>query len=315
MLDDGELGRLLDTGGGAGGQVTDPDLEQPYGDELSAHFEREIGRGTSLRASWVYKNLRRQTATVDLNRAVAYTVPFTFLDVGPDNEAGTSDDQTLNLFDREDGVRSNNVLTNPGPDVGTPSFDADHHTLELAYHRRFRDRWMLMASGSHTWTKQFYDESSRTGRLDPVHIRQGFEWRPNRRRFNTQSTTTYTIKVVGRYETPWWGLGTSTTYRFHSGYPWARRIRPRLPEAGRENMPAEPVTANRGPSLSIWDVRLEKAFSLGDGGAKLTALVDMFNLLNSDSVTNFRTISGSRFKEVIAILPPRSLRLGIDLRF
>ena len=309
-----ELGRLLDTEGGAGGQVTDRDLKQPYGEEASAHFEHEIGMGTSLRVSWVYKNLRRQIATVDLNRAVAFTVPFTFADVGPDNEAGTADDQTLNIFDREDGVSSNIVLTNPGPDVGTPAHDADHHTLELAFHRRFRDRWMLLASGGHTWTNQFYDESSRTGAQDTVHVRSVFEWRPNRRRYGPENTTTYNFKIVGRYETPWWGLGASTTYRFHSGYPWARRITPRLPEAGRENMPAEPVAHNRGPSLSILDVRLDKDFSLG-GGTALTALLDVSNALNAGTVTNFRTTSGSRFKEVIAILPGRSFRVGLDLRF
>ena len=310
-----ELGRLLDTEGGAGGQVTDPDLKQPYGEELSAHFEREIGLSTSLRVSWVYKNLRRQIAIVDLNRAVAYTVPFTFVDVGPDNEAGTADDQTLNIFDREDGVSSNNVLTNPGPDAGTPAHDADHHTLELAVHRRFRDRWMLLASGGHTWTNQFYDESSRTGPQDPVHVRSVFEWRPNRRRYSPESTTTSTYKVVGRYETPWWGLGASTTYRFHSGYPWARRITPNLPEAGRENMPAEPVASNRGPSLSIWDLRLDKDFTVGASGTTLSVLLDVSNVLNAGTVTNFRTTSGSRFKEVIAILPSRSLRVGVDLRF
>jgi len=316
VLDDpGELGRLLDTDGGGGDQVTDPDLEQPYGDELSVHFEQEIVTGTSLRASWVYKNLRKQTQVVDLNRAVAYTVPFSFLDVGPDNVEGTADDQTLSLFDREDGVSSNNVLTNPGPDAGTPEYNADFHTLEVAFHRRLRDRWMLMASGSHTWTKQFYDESSRTGTQDPVHIRQGFEWRPNRRRFNPQSTTDWNFKLIGRYQIPEWGLAASSTFRLHSGYPWARRITPRLPEAGRENMPSEPVTNNRGPRLSILDLRLEKSFEFGEGGSKLTLLADLFNVLNADTVTNFRTISGSRFKEVIAIVPARALRMGIDFRF
>jgi hypothetical protein len=44
-------------------------------------------------------------------------------------------------------------------------------------------------------------------------------------------------------------------------------------------------------------------------------LLDVSNVLNAGTVTNFRTTSGSRFKEVIAILPARSLRVGVDLRF
>ena len=75
---------------------------------------------------------------------------------------------------------------------------------------------MLLASGGHTWTNQFYDESSRTGPQDPST--SGASSSGDRTGVATApKTTTYNFKVAGRYDTPWWDLGASTTYRFHSG--------------------------------------------------------------------------------------------------
>jgi len=41
----------------------------------------------------------------------------------------------------------------------------------------------------------------------------------------------------------------------------------------------------------------------------------VFNLTNSDTVTNFRQTSGTRYNEVIALLDPRIVRLGIRYEF
>lgn len=101
-----ELGAQLRTFGGAGSVTIDPNLEHAYGDEFSAHFEHEIANSLSARGSYVYKNTRNVWAQVDLARVNAYTVPFSFVDVGADNTRGTADDQTLQLFDRPPGVPS-----------------------------------------------------------------------------------------------------------------------------------------------------------------------------------------------------------------
>ena len=72
---------------------------------------------------------------------------------------------------------------------------------------------------------------------------------------------------------------------------------------------------NRAPRVGIWDARIEKSVNVGSNGAKVTALVDVFNLLNSDTVVNFRTVSGPRYKEIISLLDPRTIRVGIQARF
>src|SRR5262249_5423114 len=109
-----ELGRLLTTVGGAGFVKVDRGLRHAYGEEASTHFEQELVPFLSARASYVYKNTRNGWAEVDLARVNAYTIPYAFLDVGPDGVRGTADDQPLALYDRPAGTPSNRVFTNPG---------------------------------------------------------------------------------------------------------------------------------------------------------------------------------------------------------
>ena len=44
-------------------------------------------------------------------------------------------------------------------------------------------------------------------------------------------------------------------------------------------------------------------------------LLDGFNLTNSATVLNYRTFSGSRYNEIVAILDPRVFRLGVRIEF
>jgi hypothetical protein len=60
------------------------------------------------------------------------------------------------------------------------------------------------------------------------------------------------------------------------------------------------------------------------GSRRVTAMVDVFNALNSDTVTNFRLTSPStntpltvnnRYKELIALIDPRIIRFGVRVDF
>jgi hypothetical protein len=83
--------------------------------------------------------------------------------------------------------------------------------------------------------------------------------------------------------------------------------------SGAENILAEPLTSNRGETTKVLDLRLEQAIKIGDG--RLTEIVDVFNVFNWDTVTNFTTISGPNWEQVLGLLPPRAVRVGADRRF
>ncbi|HEX6736939.1 MAG TPA: hypothetical protein VF310_01570, partial [Vicinamibacteria bacterium] len=315
-----ELGRELQRLGGAGFVTIDRDIEHPYGQELSTHLEHELVPSVSLRGSYVWKATRNEWAEVDLARVNAYTIPFSFLDIGPDNVRGTADDQTLQLFDRPRDAASNRVYTNPGR-VGLPSFDGDYHTVEFAINRRLKDRWLLLTSFEHTWADDFRNPAqATTSNLGTVRQATAYLWRPNQRNLGRQKSTFWNYKLLGRYEFPW-GVSLAASYKLQSGFNWARYVNVTLPNAGAEAVFMEPMDSNRAPNVHILDFRMEKAFELGGRRGKLTAMLDFFNALNSDVTTNFRIISVNnaastqRFKEVISILDPRAVRMGIRYGF
>jgi Carboxypeptidase regulatory-like domain/TonB dependent receptor len=316
-----ELGSRLTTLGGAGFVQVDRDLKHPYGQGITTTFERQLAQSLSARASYVFRAQRQGWAEVDLARFNAYTIPVAFRDVGPDNTSGTQDDQILNLLDRAAGIPEQRFFTTP-EQFGLPEFAGDYHTVEVALNRRFNARWLLMTSFEHTWADDLRNTGAPTGNLDVARqatftpfaaAYRTVLWNPNRRRLGQQETTYWNYKLVGRYVFPY-EIGVSSSYKLQSGFNWARAISVPLPNAGSEEILAEPLNANRSEHVHILDFRVEKALKLGRVG-RVTGMVDIFNILNANPVTNFRVVTGPRFKEVISILDPRIVRFGVRYEF
>ena len=179
--------------------------------------------GLSGRATYVYKNLRDVWGVLDVNRAPTYTVPFAFVDPGPDSVRGTSDDQTLNLLDRPANVAEQRVFTNPEGN------DADFHNVEFAVNRRFAGKWMLLAGLGYSWFDQIHDMVSPTGVTNiagngriPGDV--DFYYRPSQRLFGDdghETTSGFGFKLTGRYVFPW-EIGMSGSYRVQAGSQWGR---------------------------------------------------------------------------------------------
>ena len=306
--------------GGAGFVKIDRDLKSAFGQEASTHFEQEIAAHLSGRASYVYKSTRNGWAEIDLTRVNAYTIPFAFTDVGADGVRGSGDDQQLALYDRPADAPSTRTFTNTGKVPGVPALDGDYHTVEFALNRRFHGKWLLLTSFEHTWANDFRNTTTGLTSLDVVRqAATGFSGatnvmsQPNRRRLGRQETTYWNYKVLGRYVFPY-DFGVSGSYKLQSGYNWARNTSVTLPNAGSESILMEPLSSNRTENVHIVDFRVEKGFRLR-GAGKVTGMIDLFNALNANPITGFRTVTGARFKELIAVLDPRAARFGIRWDF
>jgi hypothetical protein len=307
-----ELGLFRSTEGGAGFVEVDDNIRRPYSQELSTHLEREITNGLSGRVSYVYKNVRDEWVEIDPNRFAAMTVPINVTDIGADGVAGTGDDSVLALVDRPSGTAQNRFLTNPTD----PAFNSDFHTVEFAVNRRFANRWMVLTSYAYTWLNQFHAAVTGTGALDALATARTYNWRPNQRLFGDEGKETSTIwnyKIIGRYTMPF-DVGVSGSWKVQSGRQWGRNLSFSFPGDGTQSVRVEPVTTNRAPTVSILDFRADKSFNFGRFG-KFTGMVDVFNLLNDGTVTNFTTVTGANFKRVIGILDPRVVRFGVRYDF
>lgn len=287
-----ELGRLLQTLGGGGFVRIDRDLIRPTGNELSANVEREIVSGLSGRLSYVYKNARNVWGEVDETRAPAYTVPFSFVDLGPDNTGDTGDEQTISTLDRPAATASDRVYTNPEGN------NDDYHTVEFALNRRFSNGWMVLTSFGHTWRQQ--------GTAN---------YRPADRMFldadGQENSTLWNYKLIARYTLPF-DIGLSGSWKLQSGEQWGRTVSVRFPGDGTRTVRVEPLNANRAPSVSIIDFRFDKSFRIRT--SRLTAMLDVFNAGNYGTVTDFRTTTVN-YREVTGILDPRVVRFGVKFNF
>jgi hypothetical protein len=307
-----ELGLFRSTQGGAGFVNVDDNIQRPYSQEISTHFEREILAGLSGRASYVYKNVRNEWVEVDPTRAAAMTIPIQVRDVGPDNIANSSDDQILNLLDMPAGTPQTRLFTN----ADDPAYNSDFQTLEFALNRRFANRWMLLTSYAYTWLNQFHSDTTNTGALDAIQQAREYNWHPNQRIFGDEGKETSTLwnyKIVGRY-TMRYEIGLSGSWKVQSGRNWGRSISYAFPGYGTLPLRVEEVTSNRAPTVSIVDFRADKSFSFGRYG-RVTGMVDVFNALNSGTVINFSTVTGTTYKRVIGILDPRVVRFGVRYEF
>ena len=303
-----ELGALLSTQGGAGFVRVDRNLNRPYSEEISGHFEHQIVAGLSARASYVYKNIRDDWAEVDLVRVGAYTIERTVPDVGPDGVSGTGDDKQIQVYDRQPGIGSDRVFTNPT----NPAYKSNYHTFEVALNRRFHGKWMALTAFGYTWLDQFHGVTSTTSALDSIGVGKAYLWRPNQRQFGGEPSSLWNYKLIGRYVLPF-ELGLSGSYKLQSGRNWGRTISVALPNAGSETIRVEPVNAQRAPNVGILDFRVDKSFKLKFVG-RVTAIFDVFNVTNSAAPTNFR-ITTVRYKEIIALLDPRVIRLAFRWAF
>ena len=287
-----ELSSFLRTVGGGGNVRIDRDLIRPKGNEVGANLEREIVQGLSGRLSYVYKNARDVWGELDAIRAPLYTVPFTFVDPGADNLAGTGDEQTFNTFDRPANADSDRVYTNPEGN------NDDFHTVEVAINRRFSGRWMLLSSFGYTWRS-----------LGTAN------YRPADRLFlddnGQEQTTLFNYKLIGRYTLPY-DIGLSGSWKLQSGVQWGRTVSVRFPGDGTRTVRVEPLNANRAPNVSILDFRVDKSFRMY--GTRLTAMLDVFNTFNYGTVTAWRSTTVN-YQEVTGILDPRVVRFGVKFSF
>jgi carboxypeptidase family protein len=312
-----EIGAFVRTLDAAAGAVTvDPNLERPYGEEVSTHFEQEIAAGLSGRLSYVYKNIRNEWDDIDTNRVGRFTTPVTLTDPGPDGRANTADDQVIQGFDLQAGTTERRMFTN------IPEFDSDFHTVEVALNRRFSNKWMALTSFEYTWRKAYFDvaqaSTSAIGAAGVGKVATGdtsFQWEnPNQKLFGRETQTLWNYKAIGRYVFPF-EIGVSGSYKLQSGRQWGRIWSAPFTVAGTTSLRVEPANERRAPNVGIFDIRLDKSIRLPGGAGRLTGMLDIFNVTNSDVITNFNHNTGSSFLRVIALLDPRIVRLGARWEF
>jgi hypothetical protein len=116
---------------------------------------------------------------------------------------------------------------------------------------------------------------------------------PNQEVFAANNNTEWTAKLSGSYEMPF-GLLGSVNYILQQGAPWQRTA---LLRGGTTIptivLPMEPLGARRLDNIHLLDGRVRKVFRFGR--QRIGVGVDVFNLLNINTITTVSNQSGPRF--------------------
>lgn len=309
-----ELGRLLEAQGGGVSQL-DPAFALPYTDELSASLEHELARDLGVRAAFVYKRYRNWwDANVNVAQALNLTNPFTTTCTGcpPDLEGTplnllTVPDDQVSLTD----VRITNVPLLPT--TGGDDTDMAFTAWQVALTRRFRDSFFLHASYDKFFRDELRTPESSTSPFVADPLEQGWFQNHSLDVTNRQETKYWTAKLLGRYVMGG-DFGLAVSVRYQSGFPWAPVHHVLVPSVGTKAILLADLEDNRSEDVAVADVRLDKTWGFG-GHYRLTALADVYNVFNVNPATNFIVNTGSRFEDVIAWLPGRTVKLGLRLQF
>jgi hypothetical protein len=310
-----ELGALLSRIGGASASV-DPNTKTPYTDEFSATVEHQFWGESSIRGTFVMKQ-QNQFVPFYFNPIVAawgtassttgnFTVPVqqTYL--------GT----TYNLMDVPNSL-ANNTDT-PYTNIADSWFR--YETVELAF-TKHAGKFFYQVSADYQWRNELRSAditdfgANSPLNTDPIQVYPQQSVNPAAP--NRQQTTMYSAQMSGHYTMPYdFGLGIN--YRFQSGFNYS----PIVPN-GAVTLNAcnnecsfftQNLSANRSDDVNLMNIRIDKVIPL-QGRVKATLMLDIYNVLNADPVTNFDLALGPTYKQVIAVLDPRVFQMGFRLEF
>jgi outer membrane receptor protein involved in Fe transport len=301
-----ELGTLVSSQGAS--TKVDPNLEQPYADEISGSLEHQFWGESSARVVFVHKTTSHVFGLVNTARIGTVTVPYT-------TTVGTpTGPQVVNLLDIPASLKG--VVTNEFTNI--PGSDATYDTLSLSAQKRFAKGVFIQGGLDYQWRDEWRQPNSLStspGNTDPIGVYSfggTFPTDYSADVSNRQKNTNWQARVLGRYPLPA-AFSVGVNFRVQSGFPWAPVASVKLPNAGTQAILLDDIRNRRSDAVPIFDVRVDRSIKIG--GTTAMAMLDVYNLLNDNAVTNFFLSSGGTYNNVIAALNPRTLQIGLRLTF
>lgn len=301
-----ELGGLLDSTGGSS-TVVDPNMRSPYADEYSVSLEHQFWGEASVRGVYVRKMTKDVFGLVNAARLGTVTTPL-------QRPNPLVPGQFLNVLDTTTTAIDNRFMTIP--DAG-----ATYDSISLSAQKRFARGLFIQGSYDYQWRDELRQPATTnisTSPLDtdPIGVYSyggTFPLNYSADVPNRQESVNWQYRLLSRYEFPK-GVAAAFNYRVQSGFPVSAIVPVSLPNAGTQNVFTTPLADQYSDPVHIFDIRVDKAIELGNG-VKLIGILDVYNLFNNNTVTNFFLVSGTTYNRVIAALDPRAFQIAGRLTF
>jgi hypothetical protein len=262
--------------------TVDPDIKHPRTDEWSVAYERQLGRGLKLSATYIRRDSKNFINGVlpDATWATAnFTNPLT-------NQAETVYRWTNRVDDAKFLITNvDNFAYN-----GAPAANAyrTYNGAMFVLTRGFADRWQAQVSYVYSKTKGTVTNGTFSG------ISSNQFQTPNLALVNADGLVGFDrkheLKVFAGYQIPKLEISANMYYRYLSGLPWTpfqRVSSGTFNWTGSIDLNLEPRGSRRTEAQQLMDLRLEKVFQVGAN--RLGLYLDAENLLNAGFVTAVQT--------------------------
>jgi hypothetical protein len=263
-----------------------PNYRNPYAEQGSASVEREVAKGLTMSASYIYVHTLHLPVAIDINALPGAPMttrlsPFTGQPVSFQNWAAPQCGANPFLCFANPFLLQANQYSS----VGSALYNAGIFEIN----KRFSKYVTVM--GNYTFSKAIDDVTDFNSDFGPQN-------NTNLRLERSLSTFDQRHKVVAAavLDSPWkgWffsGLQLSPIVRYNSGHPFNILAGGTDINGDRHSTNDRPLgfgrNSGRGPDYNTLDVRLTKAFKIGERGqVQLTA--EAFNLPNR---TNFASVN------------------------
>lgn len=295
------------------GQFTiDPGLDQPFTDQYTIGVDHELMANLAVGASYIHKQAEDFLGRVDIASTWA---PRTVIDPG--------NQRALTVFNRASPAPNVRIqLTNPNPDTCsycTEAFRQTYNGVLLSLTKRMSHRWQAIGSltlakveGLHAGSSSGQSSAAGTFGDDPNDLLNAFGVLGLDRDIMW--------KLQGSYILPA-DVVLSTNWIWQAGRPYARKLSVTrfadgtTPAQGSFTIFLEPRDGSlRMDSQNYVNLRAEKRIQL-NGSRRLTAMIDVLNLLNADTPLTLitETVTSVNFAKADTRFDPR--RAMVALRF
>jgi hypothetical protein len=296
---DGEW-ELFDFAPGEIGYIMDPDIKNPYSEQLFIGLERELIPDFSVGAMYIHKTEGNSIGWEGRNTEYEQVQR-----VSPDNG------QTYTVFNRT-GPYPETWQTNP------EDYGQEFNGLILTFDKKYSRNWMMNASLTWSHSTGLNMMSKSTFQHVLTSYAGDFGVDPNdliNAKGDLQHDKRWVVKFSSGYNLPW-DIFLGAYFTYQTGRPRPALVRVFDLEQGRQEILAEPRGEGRYPSFYTLNLRAQKTFFLS-GPWKLKVMLDLFNATNDATFRSWRSNSMWRdtFYEQSGLPDPISLQLGLKLEF
>ncbi|NOR53932.1 MAG: TonB-dependent receptor plug domain-containing protein, partial [Candidatus Aminicenantes bacterium] len=290
---------LFDSFPGEIGYIMDPDIKNPYSEQLFIGLERELIPDFSVGAMYIRKTEGNSLGWEGRNTAYEQV-----------QRVSSDNDQTYTVFNRT-GPYPEQWQTNP------EGYGQKYNGLILTFDKKYSKNWMMNASITWSRSTGLNMRSHSTSQHNLTSYAGDFGVDPNdliNAEGDLQHDKRWVIKFTGGYNFPL-DIFLGAYFTYQTGRPRPAQVRVNL-DQGRREILAEPRGDERYPSFYTLNLRAQKTFTL-KGSWKLKVMLDVFNATNDATFRSWRSNSMWRdtFTEKSGLPDPISLQLGFKLEF